>query len=198
MPGDPTGPEVAPGIPAGWPTGWHTARWRHHQRGRRHRPLGYRRPVLSLPTAWCTTVVAVGKWEDEFVVRSRSGDEQAEIVCDLVVHAAGRVPEIGDLALDAAGVERILGAHLFGLQSDEVVNIFGLAIAARQRVHTVGAVGVTRNPKIHRNVASATTQPAWCQHSPSREPRPWPTHVRATLGAGADAGRAPTRRRSHA
>jgi glutathione reductase (NADPH) len=54
-----------------------------------------------------TTVVAVEKLGDEFVVRSRSGDDETEIICDLVVHAAGRVPEIDDLALDAAGVERI-------------------------------------------------------------------------------------------
>ena len=54
-----------------------------------------------------TTVVAVDKRGDEFIVRTRSGDEQGEVVCDLVVHAAGRVPEIDDLALDAAGVERV-------------------------------------------------------------------------------------------
>ncbi len=54
-----------------------------------------------------TTVVAVERAGDEFVVRTRSGNEQGEIVCDLVVHAAGRVPEVDDLALDAAGVERV-------------------------------------------------------------------------------------------
>jgi glutathione reductase (NADPH) len=54
-----------------------------------------------------TTVVAVEKRGSEFIVRTRCGDEQGEIVCDLVVHAAGRVPEIDDLALDAGGVERV-------------------------------------------------------------------------------------------
>jgi glutathione reductase (NADPH) len=54
-----------------------------------------------------TTVVAVDKRNDEFIVRTQRGDEQGEIVCDLVVHAAGRVPEIDDLALDVAGVERV-------------------------------------------------------------------------------------------
>jgi glutathione reductase (NADPH) len=54
-----------------------------------------------------TTVVAVDKRKDEFIVRTQRGDEQSEIVCDLVVHAAGRVPEIDDLALDVAGVERL-------------------------------------------------------------------------------------------
>jgi glutathione reductase (NADPH) len=54
-----------------------------------------------------TAVIAVEKRGDEFVVRTQCGDVQGEIVCDLVVHAAGRVPEIDDLALDVAGVERV-------------------------------------------------------------------------------------------
>jgi glutathione reductase (NADPH) len=54
-----------------------------------------------------TTVVAVDKRGGEFIVRTRCGDEEGEIVCDLAVHAAGRVPEIDDLALDAASVERV-------------------------------------------------------------------------------------------
>jgi len=54
-----------------------------------------------------TTVVAVEKRGGEFVVRARSGDSHEEIVADLVVHAAGRVPEIDDLALEVAGVERV-------------------------------------------------------------------------------------------
>ncbi|MHB8329042.1 MAG: dihydrolipoyl dehydrogenase family protein [Acidimicrobiales bacterium] len=53
-----------------------------------------------------TTVTAVEKRGDEFVVRTRSGDHQAEIVADLVVHAAGRVPEVDDMALETAGIER--------------------------------------------------------------------------------------------
>ena len=38
------------------------------------------------------------------IVHTRSGTEEGEIAADLVVHGAGRVPEIGDLALDVAGV----------------------------------------------------------------------------------------------
>jgi glutathione reductase (NADPH) len=37
-------------------------------------------------------------------VRTRSETEVGAIAADLVVHGAGRVPEIGDLALDVAGV----------------------------------------------------------------------------------------------
>lgn len=54
-----------------------------------------------------TAVAAVERRGDEFIVRTQHGDEQGEIVCDLVVHAAGRVPEIDDLGLDVAGVERV-------------------------------------------------------------------------------------------
>lgn len=54
-----------------------------------------------------TAVVAVEKKNDEFIVHTQRGDERGEIVCDLAVHAAGRVPEIDDLSLDVAGVERV-------------------------------------------------------------------------------------------
>ncbi|GAC1312390.1 MAG: NAD(P)/FAD-dependent oxidoreductase [Acidimicrobiales bacterium] len=53
-----------------------------------------------------TTVTRVTKRAREFIVQTVSGDETEEIVADLVVHAAGRVPEVDDLALDAAGVDR--------------------------------------------------------------------------------------------
>jgi glutathione reductase (NADPH) len=54
-----------------------------------------------------TTVVAVEKRGSEFIARTRCGDEEGEIVCDLVVHSAGRVPEIDDMALGEGGVERV-------------------------------------------------------------------------------------------
>jgi glutathione reductase (NADPH) len=41
---------------------------------------------------------------DQLVVRTRAGAEAGEIAADMVVHGAGRVPEIGDLALDRAGI----------------------------------------------------------------------------------------------
>lgn len=53
-----------------------------------------------------TTVTAIEQRGDEFVVRARSGNKQVEIVADLVVHAAGRVPELDDLALEAADIAR--------------------------------------------------------------------------------------------
>ena len=53
-----------------------------------------------------TTVTAIGKRGGELVVHARTGDEILEVAADLVVHAAGRVPEIGDLAIEAAGIAR--------------------------------------------------------------------------------------------
>jgi glutathione reductase (NADPH) len=42
----------------------------------------------------------------ELVVHARTGDEILEVSADLVVHAAGQVPEIDDLAVEAAGIAR--------------------------------------------------------------------------------------------
>jgi glutathione reductase (NADPH) len=54
-----------------------------------------------------TTVTAIERRGDEFIVQVRAGDEVRELAADLVVHAAGRVPEIDDLDLEAAGVQRV-------------------------------------------------------------------------------------------
>jgi glutathione reductase (NADPH) len=53
-----------------------------------------------------TTVTALEKRGGELVVHARTGGETREVAADLVVHAAGRVPEIDDLAMDAAGIAR--------------------------------------------------------------------------------------------
>ncbi len=53
-----------------------------------------------------TTVTGIERQEDHFLVHARAGEEEQRVEADLVVHAAGRVPEIDDLALDAAGVTR--------------------------------------------------------------------------------------------
>ncbi|GAC1601672.1 MAG: NAD(P)/FAD-dependent oxidoreductase [Acidimicrobiales bacterium] len=61
---------------------------------------------LGIDVQLDTTVTGVTKRDDEFAVRTLAGNEKGEIVADLVVHAAGRVPEVDDLALDVAGVTR--------------------------------------------------------------------------------------------
>jgi glutathione reductase (NADPH) len=53
------------------------------------------------------SVEGLEKTNEAFVVRARSKDgAQTSIEADLVVHAAGRVPDLEPLDLDAAGVER--------------------------------------------------------------------------------------------
>jgi glutathione reductase (NADPH) len=56
-----------------------------------------------------TTVTGIDKRGNELVVQARRADGIIEVAADLVVHAAGRVPELEDMALDAAGVERADG-----------------------------------------------------------------------------------------
>jgi glutathione reductase (NADPH) len=53
-----------------------------------------------------TTVTAIEKRGNELIVQARGAEEMTEVAADLVVHAAGRVPEIDDLGLDVAGIER--------------------------------------------------------------------------------------------
>jgi glutathione reductase (NADPH) len=53
-----------------------------------------------------TEVTAIDKREGGLVVRARSGEQDQQLEADIVVHAAGRVPEVDDLGLDAAGIER--------------------------------------------------------------------------------------------
>lgn len=53
-----------------------------------------------------TTVTSVERRNECFVVTVSAGDGLQEIEADLVVHAAGRVPEIDDLDLPAGKVER--------------------------------------------------------------------------------------------
>jgi glutathione reductase (NADPH) len=53
-----------------------------------------------------TAVTAVEKSGDALIVHARTGEQTHTVAADLVVHAAGRVPEIDDLDLEAAGIAR--------------------------------------------------------------------------------------------
>ena len=82
-----------------------------------------------------TTVTAVTKRAGEFIVQTVSGDDTDEIVADLVVHAAGRVPEVDDLALEKAGVDRadnggIAVNHYLQSVSNPAVYAAGDAVAS--------------------------------------------------------------------
>ena len=52
------------------------------------------------------TATAIEKNRDQWIVTGSSEDGQSAIETDMVVHGAGRVPEIDDLDLDRAGVQR--------------------------------------------------------------------------------------------
>lgn len=65
--------------------------------------------VLGVDVVLQTAVTGIEKRGSEFVVRTRRGGDSNDFVADLVVHAAGRVPEIDDLDLDAAGIARVEG-----------------------------------------------------------------------------------------
>jgi glutathione reductase (NADPH) len=58
---------------------------------------------LGVEVVLQTTVTGVERRGDEFVVATGTG----EFAADLVVHAAGRVSEIDELDLDAAGIARV-------------------------------------------------------------------------------------------
>ena len=51
-------------------------------------------------------VTAIERRGDHVLVHARTGVQEYTVEADLVVHAAGRVPEIDDLDLDAAGITR--------------------------------------------------------------------------------------------
>ena len=52
-----------------------------------------------------TTVRAIERTEKDFLVHTTSDNDAPAVACDLVVHAAGRVPDLEDLDLSAGGIE---------------------------------------------------------------------------------------------
>lgn len=61
---------------------------------------------LGIDVRTRASVEAVEKGDQGFVVRARSHDGPQTVEADLVVHAAGRIPDLDDLDLDTAGVQR--------------------------------------------------------------------------------------------
>lgn len=58
-------------------------------------------------------VESIEKMGDSFIVRARSNDGAAvSVEADLVVHAAGRIPDLDSLDLETAGVERTKRGHI--------------------------------------------------------------------------------------
>ncbi|MGH9410857.1 MAG: dihydrolipoyl dehydrogenase family protein [Vicinamibacterales bacterium] len=60
--------------------------------------------LLGIDVRLGSTVTMVQRSGGGFIVRAQSGDQSTHLEADLVVHGAGRVPEIDDLNLDAAGI----------------------------------------------------------------------------------------------
>jgi glutathione reductase (NADPH) len=61
---------------------------------------------LGVEVSLNTEVVAIERQADHLLVRMRTPTQEETLEADMVVHAAGRVPEIDDLALEMAGVAR--------------------------------------------------------------------------------------------
>ena len=60
---------------------------------------------LGIDVRLGSTVTGVEQSGATFIVHAKTADQSRQIEGDLVVHGAGRVPEIDDLNLDAAGVK---------------------------------------------------------------------------------------------
>jgi len=61
---------------------------------------------LGVEVGLNTEVVAIERQADRLLVHARTGGQEQAFEADMVVHAAGRVPEIDDLDLEVAGVTR--------------------------------------------------------------------------------------------
>jgi glutathione reductase (NADPH) len=61
---------------------------------------------LGIEVHLSTPVTAVERKGNHLLVHTRTGEREQTVEADLVVHAAGRVPEIDDLNLEVAGVAR--------------------------------------------------------------------------------------------
>src|SRR3989449_8190197 len=62
--------------------------------------------ALGVEVGLNTEVVAIERQADRLLVHGRTLAQEQSFEADMVVHAAGRVPEIDDLDLEAAGVAR--------------------------------------------------------------------------------------------
>jgi glutathione reductase (NADPH) len=79
-------------------------------------------------------VTAIERRNGHFLVTTRTGAQEHTVEADLVVHAAGRVPEIDDLALEAAGIAYepsgiVVNEYLQSV-TNEVVYAAGDAVAS--------------------------------------------------------------------
>jgi glutathione reductase (NADPH) len=87
---------------------------------------------LGIDVRLGTEAIGIEKSSDQFIVQALSYGETGTFQTDMVVHAAGRVPEIDDLNLDAAGIEwekRGVRVNQF-LQSVSIPTVYAAGDAA--------------------------------------------------------------------
>lgn len=96
-----------------------------------------------------TEARAVGRKGGALVVHARSkGGEESSVEADLVVHGAGRVPDLDDLDLDAGRVERsergvVVDAHLRSVSNPRVFAAGDAAAAGPPLTPVAGLQGET-------------------------------------------------------
>jgi glutathione reductase (NADPH) len=75
-------------------------------------------------------VTAIEQQGDHLLIHAGTGAQEHTVEADLVVHAAGRVPELDDLELEAAGVSREKEGVLVNEYLQSVTNEAGDAVAS--------------------------------------------------------------------
>jgi glutathione reductase (NADPH) len=87
---------------------------------------------LGIDVRLGTEAIGIEKGSAQLIVLALAGGERGTFQTDMVVHAAGRVPEINDLNLDAAGIEwekRGVRVNEF-LQSASIPTVYAAGDAA--------------------------------------------------------------------
>ncbi len=87
---------------------------------------------LDIDVRTRTIVESIQKVGKGFLVHSVRGDDRQTVACDLVVHAAGRAPDLQDLDLPAGGIEAEHGRLKLNefLQSTSNGNVYAAGDAA--------------------------------------------------------------------
>jgi glutathione reductase (NADPH) len=88
-----------------------------------------------------TPVTAIEKRGEGLVVHGGGAQQPIDITADIVVHAAGRIPEIDDLGLDAAGVVR--GEHGGVAVNEYLQSVSNLAVYAAGDAVASGGLPLT-------------------------------------------------------